>query len=237
MQDQGFVSYLPAHAATAPDAIYATFDGVPITFADLHRKSDSVAVALRRLGVAKGDRVALMLRNSPDSLAVLFAIAKCGAVWVPVNVQLRGDGLKYILEHCDPRVVFADRDLFPNILECGADTSVFRLVAEAGDTQSLDRLASGEEVFTEALPSADDLFALNYTSGTTGRPKGVRRALRRTTRRRSFGCTLAAAASSRAASSACAASAPSSSYVESSRSRVPGAGGGGSSSPASAARR
>ncbi|MCR6501365.1 AMP-binding protein [Shinella sp. CPCC 101442] len=174
VEDQGFISRLPARAIASPDAIYATFDGEPITFADLHRKSDSVAVALRRLGVEKGDRVALMLRNSPDSLAVLFAIAKCGAVWVPVNVQLRGDGLKYILEHCDPRVVFADRDLFQNISECGADTSVFRLVAEAGDTESLDRLASGDHVFAEPLPSADDLFALNYTSGTTGRPKGVR---------------------------------------------------------------
>ncbi len=174
MEDQGFISRLPARAATSPDAIYATFDGEPITFADLHRKSDSVAVELRRLGVAKGDRVALMLRNSPDSLAVLFAIAKCGAVWVPVNVQLRGDGLKYILEHCDPRVVFANRDLFPNILDCGADTNAFQLVAETGDAGSLDKFADGEQVFAEPLPSADDLFALNYTSGTTGRPKGVR---------------------------------------------------------------
>ncbi|WP_318913961.1 AMP-binding protein [Shinella zoogloeoides] len=174
VEDQGFISRLPARAAASPDAIYSTFDGEPITFAALHSKSDNVAVALRRLGVEKGDRVALMLRNSPDSLAVLFAIAKCGAVWVPVNVHLRGDGLKYILEHCDPRVVFADRDLFPNISECGADISAFRLIAEAGDTESLDRLANGDHVFAEPLPAADDLFALNYTSGTTGRPKGVR---------------------------------------------------------------
>lgn len=173
MEDQGFISRLPARAGASPDAIYATFDGEPITFADLHRKSDSVAVELRRLGVVKGDRVALMLRNSPDSLAVLFGIAKCGAVWVPVNVQLRGDGLKYILEHCDPRVVFANRDLFQTIIECGADTNAFRLVAESGDETSLDRLASGGHIYDEPLPSAEDLFALNYTSGTTGRPKGV----------------------------------------------------------------
>ncbi|MDW6021845.1 AMP-binding protein [Mesorhizobium sp. BAC0120] len=173
MEDKGFISCLQARAAASPDAIYATFDGEPISFADLHRKSDSVAVELRRLGVAKGDRVALMLRNSPDSLAVLFAIAKCGAVWVPVNVQLRGDGLKYILEHSEPRVVFANRDLFPNVLECGADTTAFRLVAETGAPDSLDRLVAGGHVFSESLPGADDLFALNYTSGTTGRPKGV----------------------------------------------------------------
>lgn len=61
MEDQGFISCLPARAAASPDAIYATFDGEPITFADLHRKSDSVAVELRRLGVAKGDRVALKI--------------------------------------------------------------------------------------------------------------------------------------------------------------------------------
>lgn len=173
MEDKGFISLLAVRARISPDAVYATFDGEPITFSDLHRTSDSVAAELRRLGVVKGDRVALMLRNSPDSLAVLFAIAKCGAVWVPVNVQLRGDGLKYILEHCDPRVVFADRDLFANILDCGVDTGAFRLVAETGEAGSLDQLVAGGHVFSEALPVADDLFALNYTSGTTGRPKGV----------------------------------------------------------------
>lgn len=173
MEDKGFISFLAIRANASPDTIYATFDGEPITFADLHRTSDSVAVELRRLGVSKGDRVALMLSNSQNSLAALFAIAKCGAIWVPVNVQLRGDGLKYILEHCNPRIVFADRDLFPNILECGVDGSAFRLIAETGEAESLDRLADGGHVFSEDLPAADDLFALNYTSGTTGRPKAV----------------------------------------------------------------
>ncbi|TXI09122.1 MAG: ATP-dependent acyl-CoA ligase [Rhizobium sp.] len=173
MEDNGFISFLAIRASASPDTIYATFDGEPITFADLHRTSDSVAVELRRLGVTKGDRVALMLSNSRNSLAALFAIAKCGAIWVPVNVQLRGDGLKYIFEHCNPRIVFADSDLFPNILECGVDGSVFRLIAETGEADSLDRLANGGHVFSEDLPEADDLFALNYTSGTTGRPKAV----------------------------------------------------------------
>ncbi len=115
-----------------------------------------------------------MLRNSPDSLAALFGIAKCGAVWVPVNVQLLGDGLNYLLGHCDPKVVFANADLFPVIRDCGADTTAFQLIADAGEGQTLRSMAGHDHVFEEPLPQADDLFALNYTSGTTGRPKGVR---------------------------------------------------------------
>jgi crotonobetaine/carnitine-CoA ligase len=173
VEEQGFIALLAARAASSPEAIYATFDGEPISFAQLHEKSDSVAVELRRLGVARGDRVALMLRNSPDSLAALFGIAKCGAVWVPVNVMLRGDGLNYLLEHCDPKVVFANGDLLEVIRDCGADTAAFRLVAEAGAAPSLKSMAEQGHVFDEPLPEAGDLFALNYTSGTTGRPKGV----------------------------------------------------------------
>lgn len=173
MTEQGFIALLAARATSSPEEIYATFDGEPISFAQLNQSSDSIAVELRRLGVGRGDRVALMLRNSPASLAALFGIAKCGAVWVPVNVHLVGDGLNYLLGHCDPKVVFADADLFDAIHACGADTSAFRLIADAGEGLSLQAMAGGNHVFDEPFPDPGDLFALNYTSGTTGRPKGV----------------------------------------------------------------
>ncbi len=173
MDNRSFISCLPKRATSSPDALYATFDGASITFAQLDARSNAIAAELRRLGVQKGDRVALMLRNSADSLAALFGIAKCGAVWVPVNVQARGDGLKYILEHCDPRLVFANTDLIPTIEECGVDRTSFTLVPDSGDGLSLAGIAAGDLPFAEPFPDADDLFAINYTSGTTGRPKGV----------------------------------------------------------------
>jgi len=173
VENQSFISNLPKMAASSPDSVYATFESEEITFAQLDTKSDSVAAALRRLGVLKGDRVALMLRNSADSLAALFGIAKCGGVWVPVNVQARGDGLKYILEHCAPRVVIANGDLHSTIGDCGVDLTEFQLISDCGGDQSLSDMASKGLSFEDELPSADDLFAINYTSGTTGRPKGV----------------------------------------------------------------
>src|SRR4051794_3120220 len=151
VDDQGFITFLPGRAAATPDAIYATFDGKPITFAELHRMSDAIALGLRRLSVERGDRVALMLRNSPESVAMLFGIAKSGAVWVPVNVQQRGEGLKYILEHSDPRVIVANADLLPTISQCGADLAHITLVPEVGDSLSLTQIATAGGIFDEAL--------------------------------------------------------------------------------------
>lgn len=163
---------LPEVAARSGDAVYATFNGVPIHFDELHRQSDSVAVELRNMGVHAGDRVALMLRNSPESLSALFGIAKSGAVWVPVNIQAKGDSLKYLIEHSSPKVIIANEDILPNLQECGADLSQTIIVTDIGE-RSIRKLAEGGHVFSEALPEPDALFALNYTSGTTGRPKGV----------------------------------------------------------------
>jgi crotonobetaine/carnitine-CoA ligase len=173
VDNQGFITLLPGRAAATPNAIYAIFDGKPITFAELHRMSDAIAMGLRRLGVEHGDRVALMLRNSPEAVATLFGIAKSGAVWVPVNVQQRGEGLKYILEHSDPKIIVANADLLPTISQCGADLAHITLVPEVGDGLSLTQIATAGGAFNETLPAPDDLFAINYTSGTTGRPKGV----------------------------------------------------------------
>ena len=68
-----------------------------------------------------GDRVALMLRNGETALAMMLAIARIGAVWVPLNTQAVGDNLAYVLAHSEPRIVVAEPDLMPAIAACGAD--------------------------------------------------------------------------------------------------------------------
>src|SRR3546814_10118346 len=87
MTEKSFVSLFAEKALRRPAAVYATFEGRKITFAQLHRASDAIAHGLGAMGLARGDRVAVMMRNSPDSIAVLYGIAKSGLVWIPVNVQ------------------------------------------------------------------------------------------------------------------------------------------------------
>lgn len=174
-EQQGFWSLFAALAAAEPERIYARFDGRPISFAMLDSTSASAAAGLAALGVARGDRVAVMMRNSPGSLALIFAIARAGFVWVPVNAQLRGEGLRHVLTHADPRAVVADAEALPRIAECGAALRDVPLVV-AGDPAAalrLEPMLEADARHEAPPPTSADLFAIMYTSGTTGPAKGV----------------------------------------------------------------
>ena len=125
---------------------------------------------LCRNGAQPGDRVALMLRNGEMALAMMLAIARIGAIWVPVNTQAVGDNLAYVLAHSDPRIVVAEPDLMPVIAACGADLRL-AVIVEAGGLPSSRQAAAS---LSATVPvGVDAPFAIMYTSGTTGRPKGV----------------------------------------------------------------
>ena len=116
-----------------------------------------------------------MLSNSFTSIALLFGIARAGALWVPINVRSRGDNLGYILSHCAPRLIIAEHGLVEVIRGCGAsfdDTALWTL-GEAAACRALESVLAVRGEFDDPLPAADDTFAIMYTSGTTGMPKGV----------------------------------------------------------------
>lgn len=163
----GLIARFAALASTEPARVFARFDHATTTFGALHRRSDEVASALRARAIASGDRVAVMLRNSEAALAVLYGLAKAGVTWVPVNVQLRGDNLRYVLDHSEPCLVIADDDLTAVITDSG---TAARCIVTVGEFLAASR---ADVAFSEAAPQADDLFAIMYTSGTTGPPKGV----------------------------------------------------------------
>ncbi|MCW2241383.1 AMP-binding protein [Azospirillum canadense] len=177
--DEGFVRLFAQAARTDRDRVFARFNGEAMTFGALDRRSDGVAAELRRLGLAPGDRVAVMMRNSPAVLATLFGLAKAGLVWVPINAQQRGEGLRYIIEHSEPGVIIAEAEFVPVIAATGAANGAALagtpMVVHGDPTAALrleDLLDSGAR-FEEEPPAPDATFAIVYTSGTTGRPKGV----------------------------------------------------------------
>ncbi len=151
--------------------LFADFQGQPLTFAELDRRSDREAHRLRAAGIGRGDRVALMLRNSLRCVATIFAIAKLGAVWVPINTRQVGEGLRFILERSQARLIVIEPDLADLLDDPGAGLAVNRLIA--GDEPAGSAAEPAQGLPDAVAPAPGDLFALCYTSGTTGRPKGV----------------------------------------------------------------
>jgi carnitine-CoA ligase len=169
--DDGFLPLLARRVRDNPAGIFAHFEGAPLSFAELDGTANALAFWMRDIGIEPGDAVALMIRNSPLALALLFAIAKVRAIWVPINRQGRGENLGYIFNHAAPKLIIAETALMATIGASGANLDGVQVFT----TEMAQTVANGHTApsWNEAPPAADETFAVMYTSGTTGRPKGV----------------------------------------------------------------
>jgi len=137
-----------------------------LSYAQIKALADRHAARLDELGIGFGDRVAIVSHNSARLLTSFFGVAGHGRVLVPVNFRLRPDEVKYIVGHCGARVLLVD----PELDEALADvTAEHRFVL--GDDESLFAPEGAEPVAWE--PDENATACINYTSGTTARPKGV----------------------------------------------------------------
>jgi len=167
-------------AQTQPDHVCYRSGDDAWTYAQLNTRVNRLANALSAHGIHPGMRVAVMLAHHVDHAVVFFALAKIGAVNVPVNVHLKGAGLAHVIHHSGAAYGIFE-DAFADVLQPSiASIAGFRAIwrgLQAGWTAampSLDALiqqGSGDEPAYEA--SDDDLRAILYTSGTTGPAKGV----------------------------------------------------------------
>jgi len=147
-------------------------------YAQFFARCDRWSAALQRLGIRKGDRVAYISPNTHAQLESFCAVPQLGAVLVPVNFRLAPDDFAYILNHCGARVVCAHADhiealdgIRPLL------TSAEHFVALEGEGRGWHRyedlLVSESGAFERPAIDERDLLTINYTSGTTSRPKGV----------------------------------------------------------------
>ncbi len=159
-------------ARAAPDRLYARFGAQQITLGDAAAMSEAIARRLVAAGLGPGDRVAVMMANRPLLIALIFAIARAGMVWVPVNTRLQGEALGHILDHSAPALLVADRDLLPAVEGAGA-WALPRILALAPDSEAMDLPPADPGLPLPPPPEDTATFAIMYTSGTTGQPKGV----------------------------------------------------------------
>jgi fatty-acyl-CoA synthase len=171
---------LGERARLNPDRTALVFvpTGARFTYAELDARALRTARALRGLGLSPGDRVAILAHNRPEFLDVFFASGKSGHVCLPLGTRLTPVELAAVLRDAGARVLVHDGALADTVagLRALGDLPVEHVVALDGDGPSTlsKRVAThAEDDRPFARPRPEDLYALLYTSGTTGRPKGV----------------------------------------------------------------
>ena len=143
-----------------------------LTYGQFNERATRLATALReRFGVEHGDRVAFLARNGTDHFEAMFACWKLGAIFVPMNWRLSPHETAAILEHCEPRVVLHDADFAPLLAVAHAPT-LERVPGHAACGYE-QLIAAHEPRVAMEHADFDTINMLLYTSGTTGRPKGV----------------------------------------------------------------
>ena len=140
------------------------------TYAEFNQRVHRLASALRRHGVMPGDRVAVLAPNTTAALEPHFSVLLAGAVLAMLNIRLKAQELGWMLNHCEAKVLIADPQFLPVLNPVRDELRSLSLITD--DYESL--LAQGEFPFTGAPPPEEDgEICINYTSGTTGFPKGV----------------------------------------------------------------
>ena len=156
--------------------------GERLTFAELNARSNRTANAFRAAGIEKGDRVALLLMNSPEFVELFFALGKIGAVVVPLNWRLVADELEFILKDSGATRLVFDDDFVDTVADLhgrGDKTDVrhWLQVANGEVAYFADDYRAFREAASDVEPEIggrdDDMVYIMYTSGTTGLPKGV----------------------------------------------------------------
>ncbi|MBI2930952.1 MAG: AMP-binding protein, partial [Planctomycetes bacterium] len=137
---------LRARARETPDRPFLLFEGRELTYRELDERSDRVAARLTKVGVKKGDTVAVCMDNRPEFILAWLGILKAGAALVPVNPALKPPEIEYIRTNSESRLMITAADF-----------------------------EKGFEDLPAGLPQidAEDQAAIVYTSGTTGKPKGA----------------------------------------------------------------
>ena len=176
--------FLLDSADKAPEHLAYVQGDATTTYAELAGTASRLAWAMRRAGVERGDRVALVLDGRVEYLAAYYGILMAGGVVVPMNPDTRPRVLAHALSHCDARAVVIGGGELPHLAKALDELPGLRLVVSVGEARGdlgahgvelapFDALVAGADELPDGGASGEDLASINYTSGTTGPPKGV----------------------------------------------------------------
>ncbi|MDL1967049.1 MAG: AMP-binding protein [Deltaproteobacteria bacterium] len=172
------VEMLEIHARDIPDKIAIIYYNTKISYRELNQTVNKLADALVEMGVNKGDKVGLMLPRVPELVISFLAIAKVQGVVVPINFELLDDKINVLLQNIDPRCLIV-HEQFLNLAKRSIPSSLEIPVVVAGNNKneeeiSWDKIIKDKKSENFSFRAEDnDIVYLNYTSGSTGNPKGA----------------------------------------------------------------
>jgi fatty-acyl-CoA synthase len=179
------LSFLERTAALFPDRLAVVYNERHYTWSNVLERVRRIASSLKQRGIGPGDTVSVMAANTPELFELHYAVPLTGAVLNTINTRLEPETVAYILEHSDAKLVIADT-AFSGVISQAFDINGKPLpIINIADPDGPGGNLIGDEVFEDLVSSGDPDFpwqgpadewqalALNYTSGTSGRPKGV----------------------------------------------------------------
>ena len=179
------LSFIERTARVFPDHTAVIHGATKRSWIETYQRCIKLASALNRRGIKKGDSVAIMLPNVPAALEAHFGVPMCGAVLNALNIRLDAKTIAFILDHGEAEVLLTDKEFAPIIKKALSLCKAKPLVIDVDDDLAPEGEFLGEteyeNLLTEGTPNYDwqypenewDAISLNYTSGTTGNPKGV----------------------------------------------------------------
>ena len=179
------LAFLRRSAEVFPDKTAVVYGDRRISYRQLAAETTRVAHALHGSGIGRGDRVAYLLPNLPEMLVAHFAVPLAGAVLVAINTRLSRDEVRYILDHSGAKLLVVDAALYPTVAPVASALKTVEEIITVVDPASPgdgtgsgitydDLLARGrDDALAWEVADENSPISINYTSGTTGKPKGV----------------------------------------------------------------
>jgi len=180
------VTFLERAAKVYPNQTAIVHGNARLNYAEFYARARRLASALAGKYIGKGDTVSVMLANTPPMLEAHYAVPMTGAVLHSINTRLDAPIIAFQLDHANTKVLFVDREFSAVVKEALAQAKVKPLIVDYQDpefpqdgeqlsyTEYEEFVASGDPGFAWKMPDDEwDAISLNYTSGTTGNPKGV----------------------------------------------------------------